>query len=551
LYTINSIYFYDDSELIVNFFQYLNNFILGKMVESEKEKKIALDKEKDLGLVITPPKTAQYIVSRLKPFKKDEKILDPCVGPGIFIESLLESGVNKKNIYCYDINPDYRETLEKRGINFELRDYLLSFTPLLANQFDVILGNPPYLNKASAYIKKYRNKLKKIYGEINSHETYSMFIVSSIWRLKNGGRLGFITSDSFLTLKTHQKLRNFILNTCKIKEILLAPPNLFDDQKVSTNTVILILEKCFGKKRAPERMNNIMKIIPQVNSEDEYSNPKKINKIIQKKYYSLPFNIFFTDVEEEVIDLFERSTKLEKYVKGYIGMHTHNNRKYIAAIEGTELAEIFRKRNENIEDQNKKYKIISIEEFKSGEWKPYLKRGGAEQYYRPIMEALDWREESIKVYDIPSNAPFEEEGIVISGVSSRLAVRYMPRGCYWDSNKAIGFIIKDQSISIEYALGLLNSSLYNYLMNGIINNTNSIQLTGIHALPFIIPDDEIKAKIEVLVKEIIEGLKKNPAFNYISQQKQIDKIIFDFYKNKFNFSNKLKEKLDKDFSIYS
>jgi hypothetical protein len=521
------------------------------MVESEKEKNIALDRKKDLGLVKTPPKTAQYIVSRLGPFKNDEKVLDPCVGPGIFIECLLEAGVDKQKIYGYDINPDYKRTLENRGVHFELKDYLLSFTPLLANQFDVILGNPPYLNKASAYVRKHRNELKKIYGKINAHETYSMFIVSSIWRLKNGGRLGFITSDSFLTLKTHQKLRKFILNTCKIKEILLAPQNLFDDQNVSTSTVILILEKCFGKEKAKERINNIMRIIPQINSEEEYSNPKKINKIIQKKYYSLPFNIFFTDVEEEVIDLFENAPKFEKYVKGYIGMHTHNNRKYIAAIEGTELAEIFRKRNEKIENTNKKYKIITIEEFKSGNLKPYLKRGGADQYYRPIMEALDWREESIKVYDIPSNAPFEEEGIVISGVSSRLAARYMPEGCYWDSNKAMGFIIKDPSISIGYALGLLNSSLYNYLMNGIINNTNSIQLTGIHALPFIIPDDEIKAKVEVLVKEIIEGLKKNPAFNYISQQKKIDKIIFDFYKTKFSFRNKLKEKLDKDFSIYS
>ena len=100
-----------------------------------------------------------------------------------------------------------------------------------------------------------------------------------------------------------------------------------------------------------------------------------------------------------------------------------------------------------------------------------MKRGGADQYYRPIIEALDWSEESKKVYDIPKNVPFEQEGIVISGVSSILAARYMPRGCYWDSNKAIGFIIKKKSVSIPYVLGLLNSSLYNYLAKGIINNT--------------------------------------------------------------------------------
>ena len=153
--------------------------------------------------------------------------------------------------------------------------------------------------------------------------------------------------------------------------------------------------------------------------------------------------------------------------------------------------------------------------------------------------------------DIPKNVPFEQEGIVISGVSSRLAARYMPKGCYWDSNKAIGFHIKEDIISIEYALGVLNSSLYNYLMKGIINNTNSIQITGIHALPFILPDKEVKEKVERLVKRIIKNKEKNFYNNYMYDQKRIDDIIFAFYSNRFNLPMKLKKKLDENFSIYN
>ncbi|MHA1327205.1 MAG: hypothetical protein ACTSRH_07775 [Promethearchaeota archaeon] len=291
-----------------------------------------------------------------------------------------------------------------------------------------------------------------------------------------------------------------------------------------------------------------MRIIPRVENEDEYVNPKKIYRIKQKKYHLLPFNIFYIDVEDQVINFFKNSSKLENYLKGYIGMHTHNNLKHIAAVEGTELAEIFKKKNEKINDPNRKYKIISEEELKSDRWKPYLKRGGAEQYYRPIMEALDWAPESIPKYDIPSNVPFEREGIVISGVSSRLAARYMPEGCYWDSNKAMGFILLDQSLSIEYFLGLLNSSLYNYLMKG---NTNSIQLTGIHALPFIMPDKETKENVEELVKIIIKNKEKDLNYDYTKEQKEIDKIIFNFHKKKFNFSDNFKRKLDKKFSVYN
>jgi hypothetical protein len=507
-------------------------------------------KDKELGVVLTPPKTVDYIISRLGPISETSKILDPCVGPGIFIKRLLNFGVKKDQIFTFDINSKYKSEIEKLGVSFKAQDSLLALFPDSYNEFDFIIGNPPYLNKSSKYVRENKEKLKKIYGKINAHETYAMFIVNSIWRLKGGGKLGFITSDSFLTLNTHTRLRKFILENCKIDQILLAPNNLFDNQNVSTNPAIIILTKYPGRANKKARQENIVNIIPRVKNEYEYHKPKKFYKFKQKSYDILPFNLFFIDIEREVIDLFEKSPKLENYIKGYIGMHTHNNLKYIAAIEDTELAEIFRKRNEKISDPNKMHMIISKEELVSNKWKPYLKRGGADQYYRPIMEALDWFKTSIPNYDIPQNVPFESEGIVISGVSSRLAARYMPKGCYWDSNKAIGFIIKNNSISIHYALGVLNSSLYNYLAKGIINNTYSIQISGIHALPFILPDNDTKETVEKIVKNIIDNKEQNLNYDYRNDQKKIDDIVYDLYAGLFNFPQSIKKKLLKNYSIF-
>ncbi|MFX0008438.1 MAG: class I SAM-dependent DNA methyltransferase, partial [Candidatus Hermodarchaeota archaeon] len=405
-------------------------------------------KSKDLGVVLTPPQTVEYIISRLGEIKDEHIILDPCVGPGIFIKKLIEMGIDNRHIFAFDINSSFLDGIKKLGVSSKIQDTLLTLYPDSYNKFDFIVGNPPYLNKASAYVRKNKIKLKKIYGRINAHETYAMFIINSIWRLKEGGKLGFITSDSFLTLSTHKKLRKFILNSCKIIEILLAPKNLFSNQNVNTSPAIIILQKCTGHKNKVMRENNLMRIIPRIISEENYYNPPIVKNLKQIKYNSLPFNIFFTNVEEEILKLFENAPKLEDFLRGYIGMHTHNNKKFIAAIDGLELADIFRERNNKILNHEKKFKIINKQNLESDPWKPYLKRGGGDQYYRPIMEALDWRKESIQKYDIPKNVPFEKEGLIISGVSSRLAARYMPTGCYWDSNKAIGFIIKDQSISI-------------------------------------------------------------------------------------------------------
>ena len=507
--------------------------------------------EKALGFVTTPKKTVEYIISKLGNIKKGQKILDPCVGPGIFVKNLLDRNVKSTQIYAFDINSFYKTQIEDLGVNFEVKDTLLDLNQESYNYFDFIIGNPPYLNKASTYIRENKIRLKKIYGKINAHETYSMFIVNSIWRLKEGGKLGFITSDSYLSLSTHRKLRKFILDTCKIEELLLAPKNLFNNQNVNTSPAIIILTKCSGIENQHIRKENLMTTIPRVKNEDDYFNSNIRYKIKQKDYDLLPFNIYFIDIEKEIIELFKKSFKLEEYIKGYIGMHTHDNLKYIAAIEGTELAAIYNKRNKKIYNPNLKNKIISREILESKNWKPYMKRGGADQYYRPIMEALDWDSKSIPIYDIPDNVPFEKEGVIISGISSRLAARYMSKGCYWDSNKAIGFIVKDCAISIYYFLGLLNSSLYNYLAKGIINNTNSIQLTGLHALPFIPPSRDLSEKVETLVKEIIENKIKNVDYNYTSKQKQIDNLIYSYYSEEFNFPTSLKKKLDFEFSIYS
>jgi type I restriction-modification system DNA methylase subunit len=229
--------------------------------------------KKELGAVVTPQETANYIISKLGKIESTQKILDPCVGPGVFIKALLKTGVNKNQIYAYDINPNYKESIRKLGIHFEVGDTLLKINPKSLNEFDYIIGNPPYLNKSSSYVRKNKAKLKQIYGHVSSHETYSMFIVNSIWRLKEGGKLGFITSDSFLTLITHKKLRKFLLEHTILNEILLPPKDLFSNQGVSTNPVIIILTKCTGKYNKVKREKNLINVIPRLNSEAEYWNP--------------------------------------------------------------------------------------------------------------------------------------------------------------------------------------------------------------------------------------------------------------------------------------
>jgi len=468
---------------------------------------------KDLGLVTTPPNTADYIVSRLGYIPRDARILDPCVGPGAFIKALLNRGVDPDQITAVDINEEHRMSIEEQGVTFITRDALLSLTPYSYNEFDFVVGNPPYLSKASEYIRKNKRSLQKIYGKIHSHEAYAMFIVNGIRRLRNGGKMAFIVSDSFMTVNTHANLRRYILKNCLIDEITLAPKSLFDSQGVNTSPAIIVLTKCVGREYESSRMVHTMRIVERVQSEDEYEHPRASASIPQSQYHLLPYKIFYTEIEPWILKLFRDSDSMKEHIRGYVGMHTMDNDKYIRPLSEVESDE---------------------------DWKPYIKTGGADQYYRPVTEAVYLGDDDIPDgYLFPRDVPFGDEGIVISGISSRLAARYMPKGCYWDSNKAMGFFVVDENISIEYALGLLNSSLYNHLAKGILNRTNCVQLTDLHALPFVNPDDDTKSRVEELVKKIVTNKREHENFDYSSEQKQIDDIILNFHKKRFKTTEKM------------
>ena len=105
----------------------------------------------------------------------------------------------------------------------------------------------------------------------------------------------------------------------------------------------------------------------------------------------------------------------------------------------------------------------------------------------------------------------------------------MPEGCFWDSNKAIGFVAKNPEISLWYLLGLLNSKLYNFLAKGILNTTNCLQIGDIRRLPFKYPSQGKKSAVEGLVEQIIESLKKNPDYDYSKEQARIDEAILELY----------------------
>ena len=138
--------------------------------------------------------------------------------------------------------------------------------------FNCIVGNPPYTRqeeiediqeKSEGYkeqlIKKALYLDGKPFAQISKRAgIYSYFFIHGTKFLQNGGRFGFIVSNSWLDVDYGKGLQEHFLSQYKIISIIESKvERWFEDADI--NTVIVILEKASGDKLKKERDENLVR----------------------------------------------------------------------------------------------------------------------------------------------------------------------------------------------------------------------------------------------------------------------------------------------------
>ncbi len=124
--------------------------------------------------------------------------------------------------------------------------------------FDCVVGNPPYtrqeeIPKIAGKEEKYKeNLIRKSLLDLNGKPLatiskragiHAYFFIHGTEFLKNGGRFGFIVSNSWLDVDYGKGLQEFFLKNYKIVAIIESKREMwFPDANI--NTCIVILEKC-------------------------------------------------------------------------------------------------------------------------------------------------------------------------------------------------------------------------------------------------------------------------------------------------------------------
>lgn len=292
--------------------------ILGLLYISLKN----LGERKASGAYYTPTRVVKRLVDNLKETGGIRgKILDPCCGTGNFYLQLPDE-VEVCDIFGKDIDPisvqiarinlvlRYRVTEFKHLYqNIRVEDYLLDEDQ---QNYDCILGNPPWGYEFTAGEAE---QLKQMFPVVSGKnvESYDVFLQQSIRRISRKGKIAFVLPEAVLNVKSHQGIRQAILDSSRI-QVIDYLGNAFD--KVQCPAIIMQLAK--------EKFSTKGMKISIGNQAFTISTERKIGTSC--------FNFHMEDQDYLIFDKIGRTQKacyLKHQADFALGIVTGDNRKYI------------------------------------------------------------------------------------------------------------------------------------------------------------------------------------------------------------------------------
>jgi adenine-specific DNA-methyltransferase len=211
--------------------------------ESKLERLASREERYRIGQFFTPPAIAEHMAGWIRE-AEPETVLDPGVGGGVLLRE-VGSGPRR---FGLDIDANaIRVAGEALGDGAELArgDFLdPDGWPFEEARFDAIIANPPYIrhhhlsaaDKARAH--RYATELGARVSRLSG--SYVYFFLEAILRLREGGRLAFVTPTEFLDVRYGQAVKEALLAHCEIDEVLVMEMDELAFEGVLTTSAITV-----------------------------------------------------------------------------------------------------------------------------------------------------------------------------------------------------------------------------------------------------------------------------------------------------------------------
>ena len=415
------------------------------------------DKNKQ-GSYYTPETIVKNMISQMD-INSNTKILDPCCGTGVFLcKSELE---DPTNLWGVDIDK-IAVLIAKTNlmVKYKENDFIPNIfafdflendnSNIIKEKFDYIITNPPWGADVS-YISS------AFFRQIRSKESFSYMIVKSKEYLKKEGKIIFLLPESFLNVKLHCDIREYLLKRMRIEKITLYP-----------NSFSGVLTKFISIKIKDEILDDYKFSILDYSNDELYTNTVK--EIEEGDNYIIP-------------KLSEKDKKIIKKV--YSGEYNtlKNSIWALGIVTGDNEGKIKKFQSENLE---RIYTGKDITEYRLLPAKNYI------EYKRDNFQQV-----------APDRIYRAEEKLVYKFISKKLVFAYDSEKSLF-LNSANILIPNIDGMSIKTCLAFLNSNLFKFVYMKLFGEIKILK-GNLEKLPFPVISKEEDIIIENMVSKILQG----------------------------------------------
>ena len=399
--------------------------------------------------------------------------------------------------------------------------------------FDIVIGNPPYVNVEGISVED-----KKIYKDTftcfeKRADLFSLFLEMALTKLASASAVvTYIIPSIIHSNLSYKKLRNLFLDNKWLSEVCYTGGKVFHAPTVDT-TILRFCKRGNKKiilKNAVEFENQQVSSVPS----DYFSLFQNLISISDQKTNDLMGKLFNHDFP-----------RLDENFSVFQGIVTGNNPAFIFDSEAEALSYGIDKEllhplchGRDIERyavRSRERRILYLNNSVNIETYP-----NTETWLAAFKDALSKRREAkngaIQWYSlqwprVKSELDLKEKILVQNtrneALKTRICAVLDDKSVY--GSQGVNFIIpNDIHASLRYLLGILDSTLINYLFATKFLNL-AIKAEYLKQLRIPIPSAAIQKQLESLVSKVLELKKVNIEADTTSLENKIDFLVYHLY----------------------
>jgi type I restriction-modification system DNA methylase subunit len=266
---------------------------------------------KVFGQFFTQPLIKKLMVKLIDPKIQEDGTIESCCDPTMgtagflidYLKCILEQAKTKniepnwnsikEEIYGKEVDEATHQLacsnmLISSGHTFEFLEKGDSIRVPITKKFDIVMANPPFGIKGLKY-DDFDSPLKNQYTPIKTDNAVSLFIQAIIYMLKINGRCAVVLPDGqdlfSKTNKTLVAVREYLMKTCDLREIIYMPSGIFNYTNIKT-CIFYFVKKMEGTD-VLEAKSIYTKTQKEKGKEYKFS---KIHQTETVKFYNYNFN---------------------------------------------------------------------------------------------------------------------------------------------------------------------------------------------------------------------------------------------------------------------